>query len=156
MARYQKHPKQLFFHGCVCRSKHDPARIRRFQLWVTGVLQSFSAVNAMICAHTHLHFLFQMLGSFYWGLLGLFWIVLRKFYTEEKKYIRRYTSHNSAPQYYAEETQAFSVQFRESSIYLISCSPSLLECNPTCVNFPTRLHLELRRSDIIFNYVTGK
>lgn len=73
-----------------------------------------------------------------------------------KKNLDIHFSHNSAPQYHAEETQAFSVQFRGSSIYLVSCSSSLLECSAACVNFHTRLHLELHKSDIIFNYITGK
>lgn len=114
--------------------------MRTFQLWVVDVLKSFLVVNAMKCAHTHLHFLFQMLGSFY--RLVFFRVILDCF--EEilhRKKIRIYPSHNSAPQYYAEETRAFSGQFRESSIYLTSCSPSLLDCNAACVNFHTRLHL---------------
>lgn len=49
-------------------------------------------------------------------------------------------------------TGFLSAHFRESSIYLFSCSPSLLECNAMCVYFHTRLHLELDRSDKIFNY----
>lgn len=70
--------------------------------------------------------------------------------------IRIYTSHNSPPRYYAGDTGFLSAQFRESSVYLVSCSPSLLECNATSVNFHTRLHLELHRSVKIFNYVARK
>lgn len=85
-----------------------------FQCWVLSALKSFPVVNARKCTYTHLHFLFQILGSFYCFFLGLFWILLNKFYTEGKKKDQdNQTSHNSAPQHRAEETQALPVQLGE-------------------------------------------
>lgn len=97
-----------------------------------------------------------MLALFYWFFklfLGLFWIVFEEILSRNKflKKIRIYTSHNS-PWCCAGDTGFLSAQFRESSIYLVSCSPTMFECNAMCANFHTRLHLELHRSDKIFNY----
>lgn len=91
--------------------------------------------------------------GFFWFFLRLFWIVFEEILNRNNflKKIRIYTS-LSSPWCCSGATGFLSAQFRGSSICLVSCSPSLLECNATCVNFHTRLHLELHRSDKIFNY----